>query len=389
MIKNTKEQKLADFQELFKKEVVPILEKFEHYRIKEYKNIKRTIILITLGILVFIYFLIIFPFNKDWVFNYDKINISYIVFPFFLMYLYYPVYIYYDNLKKKNKNFQTLLKREVFGKILNCIGDIEWFSNENTDLQDYAAGGENKKFDASGLFVFYDRRSTDDTFTCLVKNVYFTVTETKMYFTLGKNNDNDIKFYIPTFKGIIIEFESNKKIQNRTIVSTKGDLTTKSDIWIVVLIFSIQGLNTVFTRHGFSLIGLIIHLIFILGIILIYLKMSKTGEKLEPVMLESPEFNKKFNVYSSDQVEARYLVTTSFMERFQNLKTHFGAKKAKCSFYDGNKIMFAIHTNKDLFELGDLYHPLLDSKSHMDLFNTLNSIFDMIEYFKLDEKTGL
>ena len=104
--------------------------------------------------------------------------------------------------------------------------------------------------------------------------------------------------------------------------------------------------------------------------------------------LEDPKFAKRFNVYSSDQVEARYLVTSSFMERFQNLNTVFGAKKAKCSFYD-DKIMFAISTNKNLFEVGSIWRSLEDPKSINQLFDELYAVYQMIDYFKLDQKIGL
>ena len=89
-------------------------------------------------------------------------------------------------------------------------------------------------------------------------------------------------------------------------------------------------------------------------------KISKKYEKpLDKVNLEDPMFSKKFDVYSSDQIEARFWVTPAFMERFQNLTTAFGTKKAKCSFYDGDKIMFAISTDKNLFEIGNIETSLL------------------------------
>ena len=36
---------------------------------------------------------------------------------------------------------------------------------------------------------------------------------------------------------------------------------------------------------------------------------------LESVKLEDPKFEKLFDVYGNDQIEARYLLTPSFMER--------------------------------------------------------------------------
>ena len=67
-----------------------------------------------------------------------------------------------------------------------------------------------------------------------------------------------------------------------------------------------------------------------------------------------------------------------------NFTTAFGTDKAKCSFYD-DKIMIAISTKKDLFEFGNLFKPVSKDK----FYEELNSIIEMIDYFKLDTHTGL
>lgn len=54
--------------------------------------------------------------------------------------------------------------------------------------------------------------------------------------------------------------------------------------------------------------------------------------KLEPVTLEDPKFCRDYNVYSSDQTEARYLITPSFMERFRKLKVAFKTTDIACAF---------------------------------------------------------
>ena len=42
------------------------------------------------------------------------------------------------------------------------------------------------------------------------------------------------------------------------------------------------------------------------------------------VKLEDPRFNQQFRVYSSDQIEARYLLTPSLMERLMELRDRLG-----------------------------------------------------------------
>ena len=72
-----------------------------------------------------------------------------------------------------------------------------------------------------------------------------------------------------------------------------------------------------------------------------------TGEQ---VKLEDPEFMKMFRVYADDQVEARYILTPSLMERLKEL-----AKRAKgnhyIAFYN-NKITVANNSGINNFEAG-------------------------------------
>ena len=73
--------------------------------------------------------------------------------------------------------------------------------------------------------------------------------------------------------------------------------------------------------------------------------MSSRGEL---VKLEDPEFEKEFCVYSDDQVEARYILSSSLMKRIVDFKKKWNTK-VYLSFRD-SKVYIAIKTNKDLFE---------------------------------------
>ena len=80
------------------------------------------------------------------------------------------------------------------------------------------------------------------------------------------------------------------------------------------------------------------------------------------------------------------LFEEDFIERFKNLQTIYGSKEIRCSFYDG-KIMFAIPTNGNYFEIDDA--SLNDTKKYIKFYEEINAIFEMIDYFKFNEKTKL
>ena len=69
---------------------------------------------------------------------------------------------------------------------------------------------------------------------------------------------------------------------------------------------------------------------------------------LQLVQLEDPDFEREFVVHTSDQVEARYILSTSMMQRMLDLKHQFSAP-VEFSFVR-SQMYIAISTTKDYFE---------------------------------------
>jgi hypothetical protein len=74
------------------------------------------------------------------------------------------------------------------------------------------------------------------------------------------------------------------------------------------------------------------------------------------VKLEDPEFEKMFAVSSTDQIEARYILSPSMMRRLLDLRARHG-NELHISFI-GNHIYLALPQNSDLFEPPSLRTPL-------------------------------
>lgn len=109
---------------------------------------------------------------------------------------------------------------------------------------------------------------------------------------------------------------------------------------------------------------------------------SSFASDLEKVKLESVDFENRFIVYSNDQVEARYILTPSFMERIVKLEQLMGAG-ISFSFVNTN-IYVAVPINDKLFE-PSFYRPN-DYQSISDYFNTVHIVFDIIDELKLNER---
>ena len=281
------------------------------------------------------------------------------------------------------RNFKRYIKANFMSKFLKCFKEIRRISDENS-----ARIFSTKELKASNLFSTFNTIKVDDAFKGNYNGVDYKITEIKLIQEGSKNSTT-------AFKGVILSVPSNKTIKANTIIATKRDMNIRNyptgiiaSILLVPILICEWFLSLKFSSDIDNFIKLIVLTIITLIIICSFIEKQKS---MQTVKLESTNFEKRFNVFSKNQVEARYLLTPTFIEKFTRLYTAFGTNKAKCSFYkdfSGNdRIMFAISTNRDLFEPGYLFTPINEPK-YMFL-SDFTSIFNMIEFFKLDEKTKL
>ncbi len=281
----------------------------------------------------------------------------------------------YD-LQKNNKNFKNLIKIKTINDILQIFGDIKWIKHDKNSALVYSSGSIFSELNKSGLFTDFNEVYIDDEFDCKYKEVPFKIYETKLIKYGPKNSRQKV------FQGIVVFFKYNKKIRNRTVISTKGNHTRKQNFLTTIGLTAIASLGIF--KNGYSHDKLVFAIIFLLITAYFTYHSQKYEEPLNKIILEDTKFIKKFDVYSSDDTEARYLVTPLFMELLNKFTTAYKSKKIKCSFFDDN-FMVAISTNNDCFEMGNLYTSLNSSKYIFRFYRELKSIYNMIEYFKLDK----
>ena len=89
-------------------------------------------------------------------------------------------------------------------------------------------------------------------------------------------------------------------------------------------------------------------------------------------------FEKYFDVYADNQIEARYILTTGFMERLVNIAAKNRKCKVSCSFIDGymyialdGKDWFDIPASKSFKEIGSWQRVLVD---FIDIFRILDEL---------------
>ena len=86
--------------------------------------------------------------------------------------------------------------------------------------------------------------------------------------------------------------------------------------------------------------------------------LQRWATSLQRVGLGDSRLERAFEVYSNDQVEARYLIHPVFMERLLALEQHFKGGKLRCAFEQGD-LLIAIE-GKNRFEIGSMFKTLND-----------------------------
>lgn len=103
----------------------------------------------------------------------------------------------------------------------------------------------------------------------------------------------------------------------------------------------------------------------------------------ELIKLEDLEFEKFFVVYGNDQIEARYILSTSLMKRITDFK-----KKTKQNVhlsFVASKVFLAVSYRKNLFE-PKVFTTLLDFKPIQEYFEDLQMAIGIVEDLNLNTR---
>lgn len=231
--------------------------------------------------------------------------------------------------------YKNKAKAEILEKLMSFIGNF--YINTNKDDEAYV--------EELNLFDTFNKFDCDDRLTGKYGKLDMDIQELDLKYKAGRNEAT-------IFKGIFIKVQSLKNYTGMTIVEANN--------------FGSFFYKPIITGS----------------------KKSKTENlKLERVMLEDPEFNKLFKVESTNQIEARYLLTTAFMNRMVKLSNSGYKGKISLSFEMG-KVNLALSSNKDWFEVPLMKNALLPD-NYRNIILEIVSLVKLIDDLNLDSDIGL
>lgn len=234
-------------------------------------------------------------------------------------------------------NFKVEIKKVLFGEIFRFLNFF----------YEPRGSGVISAYKPSLIIPNYDEKisTTEDLVTGIYNNVEFTFEEMhlKEEVRSGKNRRQKT-----TFKGCIIKLKFNKNFLGTTVL--------KKD-------------RGKFFNFSYK---------YDLG----------TVNNLQKIHLEDVDFERMFEIYSSDQIEARYLLTTSFMERLKRLSDFFKTTKIQASFFE-NSLLISFEGCINLFEINSIFEEIDIAMEVTEILKEISLIYDLINSLKLNEKITL
>ena len=296
-----------------------------------------------LTIIIFIILFILFWFFRDFVhLNDEQVIVLWVGIPFSLLIFLFLIHGLVDDFFiKKQKKYIRSLKTKAYKKIFKLF-DLEYSKSTSPEFVDYQNTvlkyiSKDKKINIK-IFTYIMR--FEDEISGIFKDIPFKLCDATIIKQHKIKCEVD-KGETPIFQGLMLAVKLNKIFDKETVIKT----------------------------DNFNLFNI----------------------KKNLVKLEDNEFNKRFKVYADNEVEARYIITPSFMERLKNF--HKNKKDKTIIFFDSkcseSKNMYVLtNTGKDNFEI-PFNKSILNEKYYYNLLKELVDMLEIAVALKLEQNIGL
>lgn len=244
--------------------------------------------------------------------------------------------IFFFLIKYFSSDYKKRFKNEIFEPLIKAIDPKLKYLEDNHVSQ--------HKFSASTLFAHPDRISGNDHISGHIDGVAIEFSD--IHAEKKHKNSKNKETWSTLFQGLYIITEFPKDFHGKTLVLP--DLAEK-----------------------------------VFGNFLGGLFQSNNLSKEQLIKMDNVAFEKEFVVYATDQIEARYILSHTLMQKMLILR-----QKAKHNVHFAfvrNHLYIAIAYNKDLFE-PTLFKSLLNYKVAIEYISVLSMAVGLVEELKLNEK---
>lgn len=226
------------------------------------------------------------------------------------------------------RQYAKTYKQVVLPKIAQLFGNFSYKSKGRISAD---------KMKPSKIFPSFDRYKSEDYFIGTYKGVDIEFSEIHLE-TESRDSDGN-RTYSTVFKGlaILLDMQSKKFYGHTFIDRDKGKITE----WF-----------------------------------------KEKSSKMKRANLVDPEFEKLFDVYTNDQVEARYLIDPVMIERLKGVQDQYDGDAMTAAFYE-SKMLVLIKSSHNYFEPADLEIPATDPRSILQMKKEIGEILSLIDRLSL------
>lgn len=257
-------------------------------------------------------------------------NISLLIFAILFALISYPVVIWH--LKK----YKGALK----GRLIPAI--LEYFEGKFA-YENSADSVDFNRWYSYGIMPKFNKLRAEDYILGVQNNIQIELAELNLSMVTihasNRPNVPDTKHEDAVFHGLCVVLTFNKKFDHRIVAVPKGEYLGNSEVF--------------------------------------------SDEKLQRVKLEDPRFEAVFDLYGSDQVEARYVFTPTFMERLVALQSELNGTELRCSFYN-DKLQILIPTNYDHFRVSSIFKEIDFVDEFRMILKEMSHINKIIDVLRLN-----
>ena len=111
-----------------------------------------------------------------------------------------------------------------------------------------------------------------------------------------------------------------------------------------------------------------------------WLKRFECPQGLAPIGLEDPVFNQSFACFGADQVEAREILTPTFMQHLVDLEQAYQGGHIRCAF-DQTELLIALE-GRNQFGIGGMFTTLVDKSRVEGIARAIEGMFKLIDAFE-------
>ncbi len=311
-----------NFGNVYTTQIVPKLAPFESQRRFIEKKYKILDALKIISVIVFIVLIIVLAVS----------NSSFELNTFIIMMVSGGVAGYFSWITSEmDTKFRNSVKKDILPVLLSVFGEFKSAAVAQGYQKSRASFIGINEIKSLNFFKSAETQRIDDHIEGKYKNLKVYITEMILQHTeeSGKNRHT-----VTDFRGLVVKTKLNKNYKGKTLITAKNFC------------------NVVSKRN------------------------------LEEIKLEDVEFEKIYNVYSDDQIEARYLLDLGFMEKIKQARSIFDGLAIHFAIADDTFYIF-VNSHKNYFEVAEIKKGIYDADRFRKVCFEFVSIFKLIEHLKL------